>query len=129
MMIVRSSQRFDSSFRFIGKFGLILLATAFFSLFHFSATTFGSKEKKKIRILFPDQSDFGAYPLTAKGINRQRCSFMKIEFFHQAAFFALQIAVDNLFGYAGTQIGLARPNIMDCHDPFVMRDVLEDIAV
>jgi transcriptional regulator with GAF, ATPase, and Fis domain len=43
MMIVRPLQRFNSGLRFIGKFGLILLAAAFFSLFYFSITASASK--------------------------------------------------------------------------------------
>ena len=68
MMIVRPWLRCNSRFRSIRKFGLILLATAFFLLFHLSTTVSALKEEKKILILFPGQSDLAAYPLTEKGI-------------------------------------------------------------
>jgi len=68
MMIVPDWQRFNSSFRSVGKFVLILFAVAFFSFFHSPTLTSASKEEKKILILFPDQSDLAAYPLTEKGI-------------------------------------------------------------
>jgi hypothetical protein len=68
MMIVRPQQRFNSSFRFIGKFGLILFAAAFFLLFHFPTAASALKEDKKILILFPGQSELAAYPLTERAI-------------------------------------------------------------
>ncbi len=68
MKLIRLQKRLKISIKFIQKFGLILLAAALFSLFHFSTTASASKEEKEILILFPGQSDLAAYPLTEKGI-------------------------------------------------------------
>ena len=51
MMIVRSQQRFNSSFRFTGKLALILHAAIFFSLFHFSVTICVAKDAEPKRVL------------------------------------------------------------------------------
>mgnify|MGYP001828381755 CR=1 FL=1 len=67
-MFVPPQQRFNSTFRSAGKFGLLLLAAAFFLSFHLSAIVSASKEEKKILILFPGQSDLAAYPLAERGI-------------------------------------------------------------
>ena len=71
MKIVGPQQRLKISIIFIGKFVLILHATIFLFLFHFSTTASAFKEeKKKILILFTAQSDTPAYTFIEKGIKQ-----------------------------------------------------------
>jgi len=68
MMIVPPWKRFNSSIRFIGKFGLILLATIFLFSFPFPATAYTEKQAKKVLLLFPEGRGVLYQTLTEKGI-------------------------------------------------------------
>ena len=68
MKSVRLQPKFNSSFRFIGKWSLLLFAALLFFLCQVPAAGSAEKEVKKVLILFPGQSDLAAYPLTEKGI-------------------------------------------------------------
>jgi len=68
MKNIRPQQQFKLGFGFIRKLTLFLLA--FVSLFLFHSLTYGTdlKVKKRVLILFPNQSDLPVYPSVEKGI-------------------------------------------------------------
>jgi ABC-type amino acid transport substrate-binding protein len=70
MMIVRPQQRFISSPRFIGKIGVLLLAAAFFSIFHFSTTAFTEKVENTVSLTAEEQAWINAHPLIRLAVDQ-----------------------------------------------------------
>jgi PAS domain S-box-containing protein len=68
MKDIRPQQQFKFSFCFICKLHLFVLAFASFLLFHSLTYSTELKQKKRVLILFTNQSDLPAYPLVEKGI-------------------------------------------------------------
>gem|GEM_PF-2325180 len=69
MMIVRPWQRFNSTFRSVGKFVLILLASILLLLFYFSATAYTEIEENAVSLTAEEQAWIDAHPVIRLAVN------------------------------------------------------------